>query len=48
MFEHTSSPNLTPQAAAKREIDQYKAGEPVIENPLEWLKKKQRATSWIS
>ena len=39
VFEHTSSPSLTPQNAAKKELDQYKTEEPVIENPLEWWKK---------
>ena len=41
VFEHTSSPSLTPQTAAKKEIDHYKTEEPVIENPLEWWKKNK-------
>ena len=28
VFEHTSSPSLTPQNAAKKEPDQYKTEEP--------------------
>ena len=41
VFEHTSSPSLTPQNAVKKELDQYKTEEPVIENPLEWWKNKE-------
>ena len=40
VFVHNSSPSLTPQNAAKKELDQYKTEEPVIENPLEWWEKK--------
>ena len=38
VFEHTSSPSLTPQTRAKKEIDHYRTEEPVIKNPLEWWK----------
>ena len=41
VFEHTSSPSLTPQNAAKKQLDQYKTEEPVIENPLEWWEKNK-------